>query len=40
MVTLVPRPRSEDMLIVPPLASTFRLAMVSPSPVPIALVEK
>ena len=39
-MTVVPTPRSLCTRMVPPFSWTFRLAMVSPSPVPVALVEK
>ena len=39
-VTVVPAPRSLATRIVPPFSSTFRFAIVSPSPVPVAFVEK
>ena len=38
--TVVPLSRSLVTAIVPPLSSTFRFAIGSPSPVPVALVEK
>jgi hypothetical protein len=40
IVTVVPTPRSLRTPIVPPFSSTLRFAIVSPSPVPVALVEK
>ena len=40
IVTVVPTPRVLFTLIVPPFNSIFRFAIVSPSPVPVALVEK
>lgn len=40
IVTVVPTPRWLVTAIVPPFSSMFRLAMVSPSPVPVAFVEK
>ena len=40
IVTVVPTPRSLSTSIVPPFNSTLRFAIVSPRPVPVALVEK
>ena len=40
IVTVVPAPRSLATPIDPPLSSMLRFAMVSPRPVPVALVEK
>ena len=40
IVTSVPCPLTLATPMVPPLSSTLRLAMVRPSPVPVALVEK
>jgi CDP-diacylglycerol--serine O-phosphatidyltransferase len=40
IVTRVPAPRALSTSIVPPFNSTFRFAIVSPRPVPVALVEK
>jgi hypothetical protein len=40
IVTVVPTPRSLRTAIVPPINSTLRLAIVNPSPVPVAFVEK
>ncbi len=40
IVTVVPAPRSLVTAIVPPFSSTFRFAIVSPRPVPVAFVEK
>ena len=40
IVTVVPLPRSLSTVIVPPWSSTLRFAMVRPSPVPLARVEK
>ena len=40
IVTVVPTPRWLRTAIVPPFSSMLRLAIVSPSPVPVALVEK
>ncbi len=40
IVTVVPTPRALVTEIVPPFSSTLRFAIVSPSPVPVAFVEK
>ena len=40
MLTVVPLPRRLRTSIVPPFNSMFRFAIVSPSPVPVAFVEK
>ena len=40
IVTVVPTPRALVTSIVPPVSSTFRFAIVRPSPVPVAFVEK
>ncbi len=40
IVTVVPTPRSLSTPMRPPFSSTLRFAIVSPSPVPVALVEK
>ena len=40
IVTVVPRPFTLVTAMVPPLSSTLRFAIVRPSPVPVAFVEK
>ena len=40
IVTVVPWPGTLATAIVPPFSSMFRLAIVRPRPVPVALVEK
>src|SRR4051794_5248811 len=39
MVTPAPLPGADRTVMAPPLSSTLRLAIVSPRPVPVALVE-